>query len=106
MTMKDRLCNLIEIAKDTAYESYVDEMGGNGSCMMPLPKVSSSLLLRISKALYGMGVSYWLFDDLDPDGVGHPKFNPNKRYTLWVECQYDKFRGSHDFYWGISPVIA
>jgi hypothetical protein len=106
MTMRERLAALIEVAKGTAHDSFIDEMGGHGSCSMPLPKVSGSLLLRISKLLSSMGVPYWLFDDLDQDGIGHPKFNPNKNYSLWIECQYDRFKGYNEFYWGICPVIA
>jgi hypothetical protein len=55
-------------------------------------------LTWLSRKLYELGYTYWLFDDLDDEGIGHPKVNPNREYRLWV-CALNNN-------WGLTPITA
>lgn len=106
MSLNEKLKNLYNMLEDAYYESVIDNECQSAGVEMPLEEIcgtiSASKLTRISKALDEMGFEYWLFDDIDSKGIGHPKFNPTKKYYLWLEM----LKGREQKTWGISPVTA
>lgn len=93
--MKNELDKLYSQAmEEYENEVEVEDVCQSAGAEMPLESISSSKLLRIRKYLeQTYDCRYWLADRL--------KFNPQKKYMLWIE----KTRGNSPV-WGISPVTA